>query len=234
MLAPGFLSDPKGEKVVYTLHLLASAVLEWAWQGMQGHWPTMCDESCLEPIGHDRGIHRGFDESVESYRVRLLWWWGLWRGTGHAYPMLEQLANFALPSELVVRIVTDSAMYYTRAADGTMSFEQASPDNWDWDGAAAWYRCWPIIYDPTQAAFDATPETIATLRDIVGGVGAGAKPAHADAWWIIIEFGASATYFTPTSSETDGAYNTWSKTVAGVRVPRREATARYIDGTIAS
>jgi hypothetical protein len=246
-LAPGFLSGPLGERVVYTLHVFGDAVQEWILQGIQGRMPLMCSPTCLGPIGRDRGIVRGFAESEYSYRRRLLWWWNDWRGAGHAYPLLNNVAGYLLPEQLAVRIVTNSGMYYTRAADGTLSFEQASPNNWDWDGASSdWWRFWLIIYDPTEAVFtkeqtwgngtwgdggvwgtDADATVLETIREIVRFW----MPAHAEAWWLIVSYGTPAVNFTPSSAETDGDWQYWGALSAGTMVANRDGTARYADGT---
>ena len=246
-VAPGFLSNTVGEKVVYCLGMMTDLMGEWLLQAAQAHFPLMCDASCLPQHGKDRGIMRGYDEAEDSYRSRLLWWWNWWRGAGHAYPMMDLIAGYMLPATPVIRVVTNSGGYYTRLADGTKSFEQAAPNNWDWDTSPSdWWRFWVIIYDQPEDVFPAEDTwgngtwgdgygwgqesalvVFQSIREIVRQW----KPAHAACWWIIVSYGTYLANFTTASAETDGDWEYWGVMSGVTMVANRDATARYADGT---
>ena len=71
---------------------------------------------------------------------------------------------------------------------------------------------------------DMTTEQATTLRFIVNDW----KPAGTRCVNIIVAFDPSS--FDPSAPEPDGNWGKWSKVVAGVRVPSRLSTARYLAG----
>lgn len=129
--------------------------------------------------------------------------------------------------------------------------------NWDWDSAIysgaffGWWRAWLILFAVSPHDFahpaatwgsgkkwgDSTfswgldiPATeVESMRAIVK------QWKRAGSWfeWILISF--DDTIFRPSQPadgihNPDGTWGRWSKEVAGVRVPARSASARYIDG----
>lgn len=158
-LLPPMLQSDEGEGVVYTLSLIKDAAIEWLIQGVNARHPLVAGETALPLIGKDRIILRGPDEPVASYRVRLARWLDSHRRRGHGFAVAEQIAGYLEPHDVVVKVVTNTGIWYQRDADGTETVTQSTPDNWDWDGGTAWWRFWVIIHmDPvTNLPYRSTP-----------------------------------------------------------------------------
>lgn len=244
-LAPGFLSDENGQKTIFSVLLVADGVLDWAIQGIYARFPAVATATALNAIGRDRRITRGFDESDTSYRRRLIRWLESWRLAGHAYAILNAVAGYLSPHAVPLRIVTNSGVWYTRAADGTLSHYRASPNNWDWDGDSdSWSRFWLIMYPPVTLwdaedtwgdgtwgdggtwGSTATEDQVKTVQMLVQRW----KPAHARCEWIIEALDDAS--FDPTDPPgaplPDGTWGPWAD--GDPVAPTRLATARYWDG----
>jgi hypothetical protein len=256
-MGPSWLvaDDAEAELVGYSLDLLKDAFIQRLFLGHLARFPETAPADALAALGRDRRVVRGFAESEASYRARVLLWLDDRRKAGNPFALLQKLAEYTgpLPS---FRTVDARGNWYSRAADGTESFELAQA-NWNWDdrpttvdGRTRWSRFWVIVYPNglwTESAYDwgdpgaewgdltgswgstATAEQAATMRAIV----ADWKPAGTRCVNIILALDPSS--FPPTAGVNDagmpaGLWERWSKNVAGVQVPARLSTARYWDG----
>ena len=248
-LCPTWLQDGVGERLMYSAGLGVDLVAEKSLQAIRARMPGKGDPSALPILGADRRIRRGFAETDESYAGRLSGAFDSWQIAGTARGKMEQLAGYLSPEQVVFRQVSNSSAWDTLAIDGSYSHTLASPANWDWDGdSTSWWRFWVILYPPaslwvTEGTWGdgqlwgdggtwgttATTEQIASLKAIV----ADWRAAHAVPLWLVIAFDPAS--FDPAGAPgaplPDGTWGTWGTDVAGVRVPSRLATARYVDGS---
>jgi hypothetical protein len=245
----------QGGKVHHAIMTGFDGLMEWAIQGLIARFPEECTPTALNALGRDRVIVRGFDESDESYRARLVRWLDDWRLAGHAFSILQQVAGYLTPHEVRLRIVTNSSVWYERDTEGTLTWSVASPANWDWDGQPTlWSRFWLILYPPDtlwvqhppewgdvdlwdgawgSSGFTwgstATPEQVATIRQIIRTW----KPAHTLCNQIVIAF--DEDLFDPTAAPgapmPDGTWAPWGLVGSDPRTPSREEDASYWDGT---
>jgi len=112
--------------------------------------PLICDTSAFPVLSRDRQI-RIFDSEPEiSKRVRLSKWKQLHRQRGTHIGEMNHVAPYFLPAHPVMRIVHQNgtiATWHTLAADGTYSYFQKSPSNWNYDGISShWSRFYFILY----------------------------------------------------------------------------------------
>lgn len=247
--APRFLTRGAGGKVLYAAAAPLDALMQWVWEGVQARMPLEATASALSAIGRDRRIVRGFAESDEAYRLRLSQHLQAWRYAGHARAVMQAVAGYCAGHELVQRIVTNSGVWYRRAADGTLTWEKQL-GTWDWDGDPdSWWRFWLILYPPSSLWTEgptigdpalwggaigssgytigstATPEQVAAIRGLVQTW----MPAHAICERIIVAFDPAS--FDPSSPEPDGLWHFGSK--GDPRVASRLSTARYWRGVAA-
>lgn len=249
---PQFLGRGLGERLVYLLTLPMDGVMQWAWEGIKARFPEEAPPDALGPIGRDRRIVRGRDESDESYIARLLIWLDSWRAAGNAWSVLDQVAGYFAPTPPRLRIVTNSGMWFTRESDGARSWLIASPNNFDWDGdTASWSRFWLVIYadpltdggewgdnvrewgDGGTIGTSATPGDVAIIRQIVQTW----KGAHSRCEWIIVALDPES--FDPEAAAgapgmPDGTWGTWAiaDPSTGIYEPTRLTTARYWEGRL--
>ncbi len=238
-IAPPWLRSGNGARVLYTLGATLDSAQDWLWQGIQARMPLVATPTALSAIGRDRRITRGYAETDAAYAGRLAGYLQAWARAGTARGIMDQVAGYLAPASVDLRIVTNSGMWYARAADGTFTWEaHTTPSNWDWDGdTASWFRFWLIIYSPWAAedtwgsgtwgdggawGTTADPGYVSAIRGIVGTW----KAAHAKCEWIIEAFNPAT--FDPSAPEPDGTWGTWSD--SDPRVPTRLATARYWSG----
>ncbi len=253
---PWLVSEGESGQLGYVLDLLKDAFIERIRLGLLARLPqndptgeTTAPPDALAAMGRDRRVVRAISETDAAYAARLLNWIDDRYTTGNPFTMLRKLAEYTGPL-CSFRTVDVRGNWFSRAADGTETVS-LSAANWNWDGdmsGDAWSRFWVIVYPnglwttgddqlwgdaATQAWGDlgrgvwgcsATPDQIQTLRFIV----ADSKPAGTRCINIILAFDAAS--FNPASPEPDGLWSRWSKNVAGVQVPARLSTARYLDG----
>jgi hypothetical protein len=238
----------------FTLDLAA----QWCQLGVLERFPLVCSEEALSWIGRDRGIRRGYAESSESYRQRLVRWRQTWARAGSAWAVLEQVQSYFLPSAPVVRYVRHSpslnrATWYTRDAQGTETYHTQSPSNWDWDSADPGRpasldtrdsRFWVIVYqDPTTSMLaelgteaDQAPAymrgTAGLFNNAVDIYDLAMTWKMAGSWCAGIIVSWDATAFSPTGSGAgypDGTWHDESRIVSpSVRVPNRFTDAEYL------
>lgn len=211
----------------------------------------------LVAIGRDRRVIRGLYETDAEYAVRLKTWLVERRTAGNPYTLLRQLAAYCGPG-FSFRTYDARGNCYSRDVNGTETALLSARSTgstvpvWDWDGNPAdstgqvqWSRFWVVIY-PTniwtvtaQKWGDASPkyeanagqwgvvmprEHIRSLQAIVSDW----KPGGTRCTHIIIAFDPAS--FDPAAPEPDGSWGKWGKVEAGVRVPARLSTARYLNG----
>lgn len=245
-LLPGYLrDDAKGERVAYSVAVLFDMLVEWTRQGLVARFPGEAPPDGLQHIGADRRIVRGFDESTESYRLRLKAWRQQWRLAGHARGILDAIAGYLTGHDVIVRIFTDSAAMYQRDAAGV--FSHRYDVDWDWDGTDEWWRYWVYIYAPpslgwapgtygdgstfgddgaltrSSAITRAQKRTIDLLIREWG-------PRHGKCEWIIVS--SDSDFLDPDSGDPglpDGTWANWGKraTPTSPTEPARDARGMY-------
>lgn len=168
-LAPRWLRNSVLGRYLWSIGLTLDFGTQWLYNGIQQRNPQACDSTALPWLGRARRIPRGFAESDESYRGRLLLWRSSWRRAGGAGAMLEQLQAYFLPQVPVVRLVTGgttSAQWWTLDADGVLTFNKIEPSNWNWDSMESGQtpldnqrRFWIIAYQPSGDPLNLFPES---------------------------------------------------------------------------
>lgn len=255
LLPPRFVVG-EGGLVGYALDLVKDAFVERLRLGGLARLPqndptgaTTAPPDALAAMGRDRRVVRGLGETDAAYAVRLVAWLTDRKTAGNPYTLMRKLAEYVGPL-VKFRTVDARGNWFTREANGTESMLLAQ-GNWNWDQAApaeAWSRFWVILYPnglwtagdsmwgaPATQAWGETgplstwgstmmPENATSLRFLVSDW----KPAGTRCVNIILAFDPLS--FNPAAPEPDGLWRRWSKTVGGVQVPARLATARYLDG----
>ncbi len=154
LMSPPWLDHGTGERYMYNIGLAADAILEKLNQGVKARMPTECDATALPIIGSDRVMPQYPGEADASYRVRLQEAFDTWRTSGSRGAVMSQALAFlnetvALPGVVpVVGIVGGnlSENWDITYNNGQKSHVQLGTQNWDWDGANYWWRCWLILY----------------------------------------------------------------------------------------
>lgn len=208
----------------------------------------------LGPLGNDRDIVRGDGEPDDVYALRLSKAFDAWKHAGSGVGLLRQLAAYLFPATPRLRIVSSTVDHVSSqlisswvtlegGANGTFTFHQAQPGNWNWDNLSAprWSRFWVIIYpgaftitgrrwgdgwhwgDGTQ--WGVTGITTAQIRSMQRIIQQW-KGAHAEciqAGGLIVA--SSNTQFDPNSGPgfpmPDGTWAIWAN---------RDPSAAYLDG----
>lgn len=252
---PKWLTEGEGGLVGYTLDLLKDVYVERARLGHLARFPqqdglgkTTAPADALAALGRDRGVVRGIFDSDADYARKLVRWLDDRQRQGNPFMLMQKLAEYCgpLPS---FRTVDVRGNWFSRSAAGveTALLKQG---NWNWDAGdgTRWSRFWVVIYPnglwspgPTAHGWGdtagprwgdatgtwgstATSEHVQTLRSLV----ATWKPGGTRCVNIILAFDPAS--FNPASPEPDGLWERDCKYVAGVAVPCRLATARYLDG----
>lgn len=258
-IAPRWLTEGVGGSVGYALDLVKDAYLTRVLLGLLARFPQngpdgeTAPPDALAAMGRDRRVVRGFNETAESYAVRLRAWLDDRKTAGNPFTLMQKIAEYVGTSTgFVIKTVDNNGNWYVREADGTraMYLKQA---NWDWDtNTAKWARFWVILHPPStfwSEGYDwgdvagpswgeeigtwgstATYAQVRTIRSLVSDW----KPAGTNCTNIIVAFDPAS--FDPeaalhSAGMPDGLWGSWSKLDAGVQVPARLSTARYWKGT---
>lgn len=253
-LAPRWLTEGEGGLVGYTLDSLKDAFVERVRLGLYARLPqndptgqTTAPTDALTAMGRDRREIRGMFDTDITYAARLRTWLDDRRRSGNPFMLMQKLAEYTGPTPSF-RTVDNSGNWYSRAADGTETalLKQA---NWNWDDEPdRWSRFWVIVYpnglweiedvdwgdggDTVWGAnqttdmlgVSATQDHVVSLRHLVNDW----KPAGTRCVNIIMAFDPDS--FDPAAPEPDGTWGGWGTVEAGVRVPARLDTARYMAG----
>lgn len=259
-----FLQSTNIGRFLESVGLTLDASIESLNQGLALSQPLRCDPSALPVLSLDRGIRIYDTEPIASKRQRLAQWYRLRRQFGTHQGEMRNIQPFFLdfPEIPLMRVVHQSGdpgsgsitTWHTLSPDGTYSYHQATPSNWNWDGQTPqWSRYWAIIY--TDKLGLPTPHkwgdggkwgdghawgglfSPAQIADLAAGLKE-AKSAHTKLTGIILAtdptsfdpFSTAVTLGDGSTSLPDGNWGHWSKVVGGVRVPTRLATARYCEG----
>ena len=252
-LAPRWLTEDEGELVGDSLGAIEDGFTQRLYMGVLARLPqndptglTTAPDDALTAMGRDRKILRGFVETASSYAARLLPWLDDHRSRGTAFMMMKQLAGY-LGAGFSFRIYNARGACWSRDVNGVETFVAST--TWDWDGhPELWSRFWVVIY-PTgdwttstldwgdtspkygpnlaQWGVDIPREQIRAMQTIV----AEWKPAGSRCMYIIVAFDPAS--FDPAAPEPDGTWASFGKIDAGVRVPARLDTARYLNGSFA-
>lgn len=251
-LAPRWLRNSVLGRYLFSIGLTLDAGTQWLYDGIQQRNPQAADPTTLPWLGRARRITRGFAESDESYRARLLRWRSSWRRAGGAGAMLEQIQAYFSPLAPVVRLVTGgttAAQWWTLDSEGELTLNRIEPSNWDWDSLEPGQtpldnqrRFWIIVYQPSGAAGNLFPESETehdpdpTLTRGTGGLydAAGDLLRIATAWqqegtWCAgIIIAHDTTSFLPTGSGAGYPNGSWYRYFnPATRLPQRLTTARY-------
>lgn len=252
-LAPRWLTEGEGEKVGYALDLIKDAFAQRAYLGLLARLPqgnslgtATAPPDALAAMGRDRRVVKGIGESDTSYALHLRNWLNDRRTAGNPFTLLRKLSDYTGTTNGVsFRTVDNSGNWYSRSATGVETSSLAT-GNWNWDGnTAAWSRFWVIIYPGTLwtstsqtwgaagswagaisnwGSTAITSEQVKTLQALVTDW----KPGGTACVNIILALDPAS--FNPASPEPNGTWGKSYKYVAGVAVPSRLATARYLDG----
>ena len=235
-------------RLLYAIATQFDACIDWAVYGLKARYPSLAPSDALPVLGRERGIRRGFAETLTAYATRLVLWLISRKFKGNAYALMDQLAGYLAGYSVVIRVVNMNGHWWTRNADGTRTHHVEGSSNWLWDGfTTAYSRYWVIVYPPADLwvsrtwgggqlwgqadctwGSTATPEQIATLQAITDEW----NPPHASCYGTLLALDPSS--FGPTGSGTgfpDGTWYAWHKDAAGVAVENRLQTARYCDGS---
>ncbi len=250
---PSWLNEGEGGQVGFTLSLLKDAFMNRVYLGFLAGYPQngpngeTAPPDALIRIGQDRRCIRGIFETDAEYAYRLTQQLVERQTAGNPFTLMRQLHAYTGSNHGVsFRTVDVAGNFYSRSSSGVETASLAT-GLWDWDAepSTKWSKFWVIIYpgtlwsattdewadggtwgdpDHVWGIADMTPEHATSLRAIVNDW----KPDGTRCQNIIVAFDPAS--FDPSAPEPDGLWGHWSKVVAGVRVPSRLSTARYLAG----
>jgi hypothetical protein len=260
-ISPTWLTGAVGDasavaaKVMYTLGLGQDLIVQKTQEGQQAHMPTVGTPTALPYIGADRVIQRGFQETDDSYAIRLQKAFDTWSHAGSPESVIWSILGYVTPSAPAVTTVADYGVWdfvYAGAKSGDQPTHifVTMPSNWNWDGVVNWWRAWVIIGTGVWVKNDPWGTSGRKWGDKVGTWGSNAsrdqvtsvqtlvktwKAAHSYVPWIILSF--DDTWFSPwlpagDPKLPDGLWGKWHKVVGGVAVASRTSNAVYWDGVI--
>lgn len=244
------LGKTVGFRLAYGVTATLDAAVEAALQGLQARYPGLGTPTALPYLSRDRRIVQGPQESDDAFGVRLVQWLTYWRTAGNAYSLMKAFQAYLSPGYPQLRLVTRSGLWYTLATDGTLTYLQSSPNNWDWDSisnpgnAGNWSDFWVLVYpphypddglwgQPTSYWGDGKVMGQTTVPSNVAAISALIhqwKGSHSNCVCVIYTYDATA--FDPTSAPgdpgmPDGHWGRWSKDSMSGRVKSRRDDCRY-------
>ena len=231
-----------------SIALVIDAMIERQRQGIIARMPTYGTPTALPLIGADRVMPRGPGETDAIYAERLRRAFSSYRRAGLPAILLTQLRAFVQAGySAVAYVVNGSSQWLTLGADYSERYDPTP--SWDWDGDTSPWHTW-VILAPSADGTTAWQQSTVTWGDGTkwgdsswnwGLTGMGDAfvaslkrlarqwmSAHASLEGIIVAL--DATTYQPGGTLPDGTQGHWHKLSAGVAVPARASTARYIGG----
>lgn len=153
-LSPPWLAGDQGYRFTYSaIGVPLDAIAEYHRLGTLQRFPGVCQSEALRFIGADRKIIRGFRESDDAYRPRLIHAFQTWKFAGNAQTLLAELAAYFSPTPPTIRYVVNGvdqngvsfADWWTLSG-GTLTHVRKNPSNWNWDNQVGQIRFWIIVY----------------------------------------------------------------------------------------
>ena len=254
---PWWLSDrgptgpSTGYRVLYAFAAIIDGVIEWMMQGIQARMPGQGTPTALGPIGNDRRLVRGIDDTDDNYAARLRGWLTTWKQAGTVEALTLRIHEY-LPGRPQVRVVTRGGKWCTCALDGTVTRAQYSPSLFNWDSISNpervgnWSDIWVIIYPVASFADGNWGDADGDAWGENGLCFGMSKPVEhtrmvrtlleewkgAHSKIVCIIFASDGSQFNPTGSAPlmpDGTWGSYAKIVAGASVPSRPNYLRYLD-----
>lgn len=163
-ISPTWLNGPVGSRWRYAMAILWDAMADASGYAVRARFPSLCPPDALPWLSQDRQIDRGFAETDDHFRKRLIRWLDAWRFAATVTGELLAMRGETSPVLGLVRTVDNSGNWYSYAAgfepwpDGQAiptppTFQRGHSGAWNWDGASdpfygtrTWWRMWVIVY----------------------------------------------------------------------------------------
>lgn len=153
-LGPPWTQDEWGSKFKYMFGIILDAITDALRDGVKTGFPGVGTPEALPYQGNDRKIIRGFNEPDAAYAARLSRAFEDWKHAGQATAVAQQLLALVSPIIPKLRIVWSTKISgiltttWVTFDAGSVTFQQVTPGNWDWDGlhSPQWSRFWLIVY----------------------------------------------------------------------------------------
>ena len=153
-----------GFKVLYSIALVADAMIETGWEGLLGAFPGVGTSTALPLIGASRGLLQGPHESDDAFASRSVDWLATWELAGSAQGLGEQLQSYLVQPDgtyPVVIVIDRNGNTTTMNADQSVTFSSTGFFEWDYQGGWVdgirfnppvvvdtwWSDLWVIIQD---------------------------------------------------------------------------------------
>jgi hypothetical protein len=157
-LSPSFWNGPWGTRLRFAMSILHDGNAQQAEFAVQAQAPSIAPTDALPWIGIDRLIQQGYQESLTSWRARLIQWLDRHAYRGKATGVMLWARGWILPQLPRMRVVTNSGTWWTynegvdpmpAGAQTVTPAAWVAPGypTWNWDGnTKAWWRSFLIIY----------------------------------------------------------------------------------------
>lgn len=178
-----------GFKVLYSIALVADAMVEAGWEGLLAAFPGVGTATALPLIGSSRGLLQGPNETDAAFAARCVQWLTSWELAGSAQGLGQQIQAYLVQPNgtyPVVVVVDRAGNVVTCNADQSVSFSTAT---WTWDNVGGW----------VEAAYF-SPGTVASW--------------WSDLWVIVQDFSTHYTSFT--DPNWLAAWNSGDQTLDGL------------------
>ena len=163
-LAPPWLRDGVGQKVLYTFGAGADVLMNKLTEAVKMRIPTYGDASALPYLANDRLLIQGPNESSDAFAQRLKAAYDSWRIAGNARSVAEQIRGYLSPFTPTIRTVDRSGNWNTWTPDMDPakvppSVSHTGPFRWDSINGgmysvitnidrqtARWFDYWVVVY----------------------------------------------------------------------------------------
>ncbi len=216
--SPPWLRGYVGARYMFAQSIQWDTLAEYTRLGVIQRFPTKAEPNALGELGRDRKILRGLAETDAHYAERLRKFKTTWKLAGNAPTLLRQLWEYMAPNATKIRYVANgyddpvasSGSQFTdwwTIDDSGLTFERASPSNWDWDGAFTKnVRFWLIVYrtDLTPAAWGVPPYAWGAPGLFWGGAPGSDRSWVIDVFNMVANFKAAGSHMGPWPSYDGG------------------------------
>jgi hypothetical protein len=156
VISASWWNGPNGKLVRYSMSVLWDAIDQACIYAIQAQAPSIAPYDALQYASADRRIVIGYQETVTSFRSRLIQWLDRAAYRGRSTGVALGVQGWILPQLPQVNVINQTGHWWTVVSGTnimppgaeTVTPLQVTSGTWNWDGLGStlWARGWVVIY----------------------------------------------------------------------------------------
>jgi len=160
---PTWLRGPIASRMLVAMAAQFDGLWDLCALAIRARFPSTAPDDAFTYLQSDRQVDRGFQESLQSFALRLVMWLDLWRLAGSPYSVLLSILGYVTPDEIQIWHVSNTSVWdgYDAGAGASppqsgltstgfvppTHIDDPSAGVWNWDNRPwQWWRFWVVLF----------------------------------------------------------------------------------------